>query len=430
MADQIMAGGRSAEALVRGLVKLRSNNLVERPWGGLRMLDYKGCAPLPDQKKLTGLGVGEAFETAACSSDPESDQHPSVACLPDGSEILLPALLRCAGREILGQTVFEKFHGEIPLLPKTLDIEELLSVQAHPPGDTELYIIIDAEPGASIRLGFRHNIDRDALRRELVSGRQEQERLLTLLREPVDQNELQDILAPALAARGDDMSTTAAAMAPLLKDTSKSTSTHVAESLRRLKATYWHVLDLMNEITVKPGQIFYNATPERVCKARGVSASAEVHALGNPQRREILMLEIRRPGVTYRAWDNVRFPIREIDIDQTLTTLHLGATNPTEFERTAEALPGSPGVFRSVAGDCFVVDHIRPAKNTPVSIAGGHFHTLHAIKGSVTIVDNRGNTTQIDRGASAIAPATLDKYRVESDETAELIKVSLPRSLV
>ncbi|MDH3645527.1 MAG: hypothetical protein OER80_02010 [Gammaproteobacteria bacterium] len=424
LADRIAAGDIAATACVRGIVKLRSNNLIERPWGGLRMLEYKGCAPLPDQKKITGMGLGEAFEIAACPSDPESEAHPSIACLSDGSEIALPQLLHHAGRNILGKPLFERFHGEIPLLPKTLDIEELLSVQAHPPGNTELYVIIDAQPGASIRLGFRHNVDPDSLRRELIEGRKKQNDLLQLLRADVDHNQLHNTLAPALASRDDDLQDLIETLKPLLADDADVAAVH--QCLLTLRAVYWHVLDLMNEVAVRPGQIIHNATPARVCRVAGIAPSAEVHALGNPDRREILMLEIRRPGKTFRAWDHVRFPIRDIEIDQALSALHCGATSPEEFEVTPKPLSGAPGVFRSVKSDSFIVDHIRPEKDRIMSIAGKHFHTLHLIHGSVVLIENTGNTTKLTTGESAIVPATVDAYQVAADASAELIRVNLP----
>ena len=40
---------------------------------------------------------------------------------------------------------------------------------------------------------------------------------------------------------------------------------------------------MLNEISVTPGQVIYNANPEAVSAATGRPRSAEVHALGNPQ---------------------------------------------------------------------------------------------------------------------------------------------------
>jgi len=68
----------------------------------------------------------------------------------------------------------------------------------------------------------------------------------------------------------------------------------------------------------EPVTLIYNANPEAVSAATGRSRSAEVNALGNPQGKGFLALEIRRPGPTFRAWDHVRFPLRPIDVDKTL----------------------------------------------------------------------------------------------------------------
>jgi len=59
---------------------------------------------------------------------------------------------------------------ELPLLVKLIFTSERLSVQVHPDdgedgprGKTEMWHILDAEPGASIALGFREPISRDRL---------------------------------------------------------------------------------------------------------------------------------------------------------------------------------------------------------------------------------------------------------------------------
>ncbi|MBT8136514.1 MAG: hypothetical protein KJO54_05840 [Gammaproteobacteria bacterium] len=422
-ADRISTD-QAAAAAGSSFVVLKKNNLVERPWGGLRMLDYKGSAPLPDQKKLTGNGVGEAFEVAACATDPESNQYPSRVLLGDNTEMSLPQLLSAAGREILGKQLFDRCGGEIPLLPKTLDIQELLSVQAHPPGNTELYVIIDAEPGATLRLGFRHTVDPDALRSDLLAARSQQEQLLTWLQPDVDQFELQNILAPSFADRSGDTDTVAMQLSPLLRRREDYAPASLA--LKQLKLMYWQILDMMNEIPLHAGQVIYNATPERICAATGAPVSAEVHALGNPQQLEVMMLEIRRPGVTYRAWDNVRFPLREIDIDQTLKALNLSGTNPAEFEVKPKPVNGEPNAMRLVAGDHFIVDRLSVTTSNAATVTAGYFHTLHCVSGDCRLTDTAGNAVLLTRGSSVIAPAGLREYRVSTASSAELIRVQIP----
>jgi mannose-6-phosphate isomerase len=70
---------------------------------------------------------------------------------------------------------------ELPLLVKLIFTSERLSVQVHPDdgedgprGKTEMWHILEAEPGASIALGFRQPIDRDRLREASRTGEIEQ----------------------------------------------------------------------------------------------------------------------------------------------------------------------------------------------------------------------------------------------------------------
>jgi mannose-6-phosphate isomerase len=70
---------------------------------------------------------------------------------------------------------------DLPLLVKLLFTSERLSVQVHPEdgedgprGKTEMWYILDAEPGASIALGFREPVTREQLRESTKTGEIEQ----------------------------------------------------------------------------------------------------------------------------------------------------------------------------------------------------------------------------------------------------------------
>jgi mannose-6-phosphate isomerase len=70
---------------------------------------------------------------------------------------------------------------ELPLLVKLLFTSERLSVQVHPEdgedgprGKTEMWHILDAEPGATIAIGFREPITREQLRESTKTGEIEQ----------------------------------------------------------------------------------------------------------------------------------------------------------------------------------------------------------------------------------------------------------------
>lgn len=423
LAEAIRAKDRQVLARVAAspIIPL-NNNLVTRPWGGQRLCAYKDLPPTPHQR------WGEAFEICAFAGDEEAGAHPSIIRLPDGSEVDLPQLLAAAGPTILGED-FVATHGcELPLLPKTLDVGELLSVQAHPEGFTEAYIIIEADEGATIRLGFKRDVNPADLGRWLKGGRQLQRTLLGCLRDGVDLEALQKMLASNFSRRA----VLADAVLPAFESLLRTRANRkIVETLRTLKELYWEVLDMLNEISVTPGQVIYNANPEAVSAATGRPRSAEVHVLGNPQGKEILALEIRRPGPTFRAWDHVRFPLRPIDVDKTLDALNLRATRPADFIVTPRPLAGCPGVFRSVEDDWFVVDHLRPRPGADLGLpAGTPMHTLHAVRGTVELrtSDNR-TLASLTRGQSALVPVTIGSYRLATDDSdAEVVMVTIPLS--
>src|SRR5579872_149166 len=75
---------------------------------------------------------------------------------------------------------------ELPLLIKLIFTSERLSVQVHPAdgedgprGKTEMWYIVEAEPGATIALGFREPLTRERLREATRTG--EVEHLLNLM---------------------------------------------------------------------------------------------------------------------------------------------------------------------------------------------------------------------------------------------------------
>jgi len=425
-AQALLNGDRETLARVASrLLKPLKNNFVERPWGGTRIREFKRLAPLPDQRAATGMGLGEAFEIAAYDGDSEARQYPSRLRFEDGSEVSLARLLdRCAD-ELLGSEFTERFGACVPLLPKTLDIKELLSVQGHPEGNTEVYIIIEAEPGATIRLGFREDMDPELFKNELIEGRRQQEIVLSLLGEAQNPGEFQVLVAPWLARRDIGVEEIASSL-----HNANPHRDEIARLLEALKRLYWRVLDAMNAIPVSAGQVIHNANPARIVAATGRSPSAEVHALGNPEGKEILALEIRRPGPTFRAWDNVRFPIREVDVHAAIDALNLSGTKTDEYLVVPTPVAGRTGVLRSVESASFRIEHLRPKPSSPVDIPPEPPHCLFAIRGRARFLNREGLTIgDLDRGESAVVPIGVGAYRVEcTDADTEIIKVSLPVS--
>ena len=424
-AESLLIGNKEVVSKVsKKLLKLSVNNFVERPWGGMNIRRFKGLYPLPNQFSVNGMGLGESFELSAWDEDDESKMHPSLLRFDDGSEVPLSELLRIRADDFLGDEFIESYGKAFPLLIKTLDIRELLSVQGHPEGNTELYIIIDAEPGATLRLGFRQNICLEQLQKKLLKGRVQQKALLKNLEPIMTSLDLQKFLQPWISER--DASFSKLIDGPDIRDIALWLS--VEELLIELKRLYWHVLDLMNVIPVKPGQVIYNANPQRLLDLTGKLVTAEAHALGNPENKEILALEIRRPGPTYRAWDNVRFPIRDIDISSALEVLNLQRTEAREFIVIPTKVNDRPGTFCSLDNDIFCVEHLRPSRKMPVLVPEMPPHFLCVISGHARFINiNNSEIGLLHQGESAIVPKAVGSYHVESMESeTEIIKVSLP----
>ena len=421
-ADILLRGERAAAVrLASALVVPRNDNFVERPWGGFR---------LPELKRVRSDGtdlrmrIGECFEVAADDRDAEARRYPSRIRFRDGSVATLPALLDAHAETLLGARFVARHGKHWPLLPKTLDVVELLSVQAHPPGNTEVYVILAAEPGATLRLGFNQDVDAKSFGARVAAGRGDQQRLKELCGGALGDDELQSELKPWLA----DRAATPAALETRWRPRLEKRWREVASVLRALHSAYWDVLDLMNAIPVAPGQVIYNATPERIATARGIPRSAEIHALGNTQALEIVALEIRKPGTTYRAWDNVRFPLRDVDAAAAIAALNLERTHPDEFVVARTAVPGRPGVAVSVDSAEYRLEHLTPTATASIDVPAAEPHNLHVLAGAVSVYATDGALVgRLASGDSALVPIGVGEYRVVADaEPAEVLKVSVP----
>lgn len=103
--------------------------------------------------------------------------HPDgPSFLPDGSTLqqYIDMHPECLG------TNCEKFE-QFPLLIKLIDAKDNLSIQVHPSdayakkheaqyGKTEIWYVLDAEPGATLYYGFAHQIDRAEFARRIADN--------------------------------------------------------------------------------------------------------------------------------------------------------------------------------------------------------------------------------------------------------------------
>ncbi|UQD57708.1 type I phosphomannose isomerase catalytic subunit [Flavobacterium sp. K5-23] len=127
--------------------------LKERIWGGEKL---KAVLNKPISSSITG----ESWELSAVEGD--------ISVVANGDLIgkSLLWLIDSAPNELLGSKVYERFGKQFPLLFKYLDAREDLSIQVHPNdelakqrhnsfGKTEMWYVMQADPEASIIVGFK-----------------------------------------------------------------------------------------------------------------------------------------------------------------------------------------------------------------------------------------------------------------------------------
>ena len=132
-------------------------------WGGTKLRDEYG-------KKCDLDKVAESWELS-CHKD-------GCSVVADGeyAGLTLPQYIEKAGKAVLG-TDCEKFEY-FPILIKLIDAKQNLSVQVHPDNDyamrvegeygkTEMWYVVDCEPGAGLLYGFKHEISKEEFRRRI-----------------------------------------------------------------------------------------------------------------------------------------------------------------------------------------------------------------------------------------------------------------------
>jgi len=94
---------------------------------------------------------------------------------------LLSDLLKENKENLVGKKVYERFGNEFPLLIKFIDANDDLSIQVHPNdelakkrhnsfGKTEMWYIIQADPGSTLISGFKKKIDEAVYLKHLNEG--------------------------------------------------------------------------------------------------------------------------------------------------------------------------------------------------------------------------------------------------------------------
>ncbi len=141
----------------------------EKIWGGTKILDVLGkdFGDLPN--------CGETWEISGVAGN--------ISVVKEGplkGRNLTDLLTEFKG-DFVGESVYNKYGNEFPLLIKFIDANEDLSVQVHPNdevararhnsfGKTEMWYVLQADPNASLISGFSKQMSREQYAEYLSTG--------------------------------------------------------------------------------------------------------------------------------------------------------------------------------------------------------------------------------------------------------------------
>lgn len=165
---KIMTTGCVIEAMREKLYPmLFEPNMHPVVWGGGKLSAWKN---LPPRKH-----VGESWEVSAVPSST------SVVANGTWAGYNLTDVIARRPKEILGKKVAEKYDNKLPLLAKFIDANQDLSIQVHPDdamakrehnklGKSEMWYIVDAQPGAYLYAGFKEHLTPEDYKRKVADG--------------------------------------------------------------------------------------------------------------------------------------------------------------------------------------------------------------------------------------------------------------------
>ena len=142
--------------------------LKERLWGGTKLKDVL-------HKPIESDITGESWELSGVEGDISEVSN------GDLSGTSLQSLMDEHGEALLGKNVVERFGNDFPILIKFIDAKQDLSIQLHPNdelakkrhnsfGKTEMWYIMDADPGAKLIVGFNKDVEKEEYVKSIEEG--------------------------------------------------------------------------------------------------------------------------------------------------------------------------------------------------------------------------------------------------------------------
>lgn len=143
-------------------------NMHSVVWGGNKLNKWKNFPPSKEP-------IGESWEVSAVPSSIDIISNGSLA----GKDLV--SVINEFPNEILGKRVAHDNNNQLPLLVKFIDAQRDLSIQVHPNdemakrvhnklGKTEMWYIIDAQPGACLYSGFKDEITKEEYKERIANG--------------------------------------------------------------------------------------------------------------------------------------------------------------------------------------------------------------------------------------------------------------------
>jgi mannose-6-phosphate isomerase len=143
--------------------------LKEKVWGGDALVNRYNKNPNGSQKN------GESWELSAIEDNQSVISNGFLA----GNNI--EELIEVYMGDITGDSIYEKFGNEFPLLIKIIEAKEDLSIQVHPGnamakerhnayGKTEMWYILESEKGAKLYTGFKEGVTKENYKAAISQG--------------------------------------------------------------------------------------------------------------------------------------------------------------------------------------------------------------------------------------------------------------------